>query len=67
MAKKIVVTAINNKTIQITLTEGLSVVPGKPVPPEVLEMIASFAKLQESEAGGETEGSWCLGGCGVQV
>ena len=67
MAKKVVVTAVNSSTIQITLPDGLSVRAGQPVPVEIIDMVAAFAKLQSHEAGGEPEAGWCIGGCGAQL
>ena len=67
MAKNLVVNAVDQSTIQITLPDGLSVRKGQPVPVEVLDMIAAFAKLQEHESGGPVQPAWCVGGCGVQA
>jgi hypothetical protein len=67
MANKIEVKAIDKSTIQIVLSKGTVVSPGKPVPIEALELILSLIKVQSStEGGGDEEGCWgagCSGFC----
>ena len=67
MAKKAEITATDNKTITVKLPDGITVKPGKPVPIEVLEMIASHARLQSRMGETMGEDSWCIGGCVGQV
>lgn len=69
MSAKVVISAKSKSVIEITLPDGLSVNPAKPVPIEVLEMLVAFARAQRaaSEAGpGDPEAGWCFGGCGAQ-
>ncbi len=68
MAATISITATDKDTITVKLPDGLTVKPGQPVPVEVLEMAAAFARLQEraAEAGQSDLESWCVGGCGYQ-
>ncbi|QWG14177.1 hypothetical protein KMZ29_05665 [Bradyrhizobium sediminis] len=68
-AKTVSVTAIDASTLQVTLPDGLSVRAGKPVPVEVLEMVAAFVRLQSKtpEAGTEQPEGWCIGGCVGQL
>lgn len=61
MAQQGRVEAIDTQTIRITLPPGMSVTPGQPVPPELLEMLAGYFSLQRSGALGGTEG------CGLQL
>ncbi len=60
MAQQGKLEAVDKQTIKITLPSGMSVNPGKPVPPEILEMLAGYFSLQKSGGLGGAEG------CGVQ-
>jgi hypothetical protein len=64
----IVVTAPVADLITITLPTGLTVTPGAPVPPELLEMIVAHYRLQLSTAATDQgPAAWCIGGCGIQA
>lgn len=70
MGNRVGINAKSRSVIEITLPDGLSVDPNKPVPVEVLEMLVAFARAQRaaSEAGpGEPEAGWCIGGCIAQA
>lgn len=49
--------AIDTKTLKVTLPDGMSVTVGKPVPPEILELVAVQLRLQQEQDGNE---GWCV-------
>lgn len=53
---------IDAKTLKVTLPDGMSVTVGKPVPPEILELIAVQLRLQQDQDGNE---GWCVVNIGV--
>lgn len=53
------VNVIDCQTIQITLPLGMSVNLTKPVPPDFLELLAVYNRLQNNNALGDAEG------CGI--
>jgi len=61
MAQQGKLEALDKQTVKITLPPGMSVTPGKPVPPEILEMLAGYFSLQKDGGLGGSEG------CGVQL
>jgi hypothetical protein len=40
--------ALDAHTLRITLPPGMTVTPGQPIPPEMLEMLAGYFSLQKS-------------------
>lgn len=55
------VVATDEKTITITLPAGITVTPGKAVPPELLDLLAAYFNLDKA---GHLTGAE---GCGSQV
>ncbi|BBZ74392.1 hypothetical protein MPRS_54850 [Mycobacterium paraseoulense] len=66
MPQQVEVTATGSNTLTIRLPDGISVPEGQPVPPEVLEMVVAFYRLQSQE-GAEEPARWCVGGCQGQI
>jgi hypothetical protein len=52
---------IDSRTLKITLPDGIKITPGQTVPPEVLEMMASYLRLRAANVLNDAEG------CGVQL
>src|SRR5271157_5893816 len=52
---------VDSRTVKVTLPDGMKVTVGQPVPPEILEMMASYLRLQNSNSITDAEG------CGVQL
>lgn len=48
---------IDTKTLKVTLPDGMSVTPGKEVPPDILELVAVQLRLQQEQDGSE---GWCV-------
>lgn len=48
---------VDTKTLKVTLPDGMSVTVGKPVPPEILELVAVQLRLQQEQDGNE---GWCV-------
>ncbi len=69
MPATISITATESDTLTLKLPAGLTVRPGQPVPIEVLEMVAAFARIEErsAEAGVSEGGAWCLADCYFQA
>lgn len=53
--------ATDTKTIMITLPPGISVTPGTPVPPELLDLLAAYFTLESAGHLSAAEG------CGHQI
>lgn len=58
---KLEVKVVDSQTIQITLPVGMAVNITKPVPPDFLEILAIYNRMQNSNSLGDAEG------CGVQI
>jgi hypothetical protein len=52
---------VDSRTLKVTLPDGMKVTPGEPVPPEILEMMAAYLRLQNDNVLNDAEG------CGVQL
>ena len=61
MAQQGKIEVLDKQTLKITLPPGMSVTPGQPVPPELLEMLAGYFSLQKGGGLGGQEG------CGIQL
>lgn len=54
MARQARIEVIDAGTIRIVLPDNFSVAPGKPVPPDLLEMLASYFRMKDT-MGGEAD------------
>lgn len=61
MAATLQVKIVDSQTIQISLPPGMSVNITKPVPPDFLEILAIYSRMQNNNTLGDAEG------CGVQI
>jgi len=48
---------IDAKTLKVSLPDGMKVTVGKPVAPEILEIVAVQLRLQNQQDGSE---GWCV-------
>lgn len=61
MAQKLAIKIIDSQTIQITLPPGMAVNVTKDVPPDFLELLAIYNRMDKDNTLGDAEG------CGVQI
>jgi hypothetical protein len=50
------VEVLDSRTLKVTLPDGMKITPGQPVPPEILEMMAAYLRLNNDNVLGDAEG-----------